>query len=180
MKKSIIYYGLISGLIVSATLILTTSLCYNTPDFQDQGSMYVGFGGIIIAFSMIFIGVKNFRDKHNDGVITFGKAFKLGFYIALIASTMYVAVWLIEYYAFMPDFMDKYAAHELSKIHSGGYSQAEISDKIADMNSYKEMYKNPAYIVLLTYMEILPLGLVLSLISALIFKKKINGNLAAD
>lgn len=170
-------YGLIAGLIVSVMLVVSTTLCYSNPNFQSN--MYIGFGAMFIAFSMIFVGVKNFRDKQNNGVITFGKAFKIGFYIALVASTLYVLVWLIEYYLFIPDFMDKYTAHVLKEAYAEGGGQAAINAKIAEMNSYKEMYKKPLFVVLLTYMEILPLGLVLSLISALIFKKKINGNLTA-
>lgn len=177
MDKNTLLYGLIAGLIVSVILVVSTTLCYSNPNFQSN--MYIGFGAMFIAFSMIFVGVKNFRDKQNNGVISFGKAFKIGFFIALIASTLYVLVWLVEYYFFIPDFMDKYTAHVLKEAYAEGGSQATINAKIAEMNTYKEMYKNPLYVVLLTYMEILPLGLVLSVISAAVFKKKINSTLPA-
>ncbi|WP_192579259.1 hypothetical protein [Dyadobacter aurulentus] len=40
------------------------------------------------------------------------------------------------------------------------------------MNQFEEMYQNPAFIVLSTYAEVLPIGLVVALISSLILKSK--------
>ncbi len=134
--------------------------------------MLAGYAAMILSFSLVFVGVKNFRDKQNDGIISFGKAFKIGFLIALIASTMYVIAWMIDYYFFIPDFMDKFCSQAIASSKASGASQAEINAQTAEMDTYKEMYKNPFGVILLTYMEILPVGLVVSLISALILKKK--------
>src|SRR5688500_7026342 len=109
MKRNVIVFGLISGLIITAFMVYGTLMCYNNADFDM--SMAIGYASMIVAFSFIFVGVKNYRDKYNGGVISFGKAFKTGFYISLVASTMYVVVWLIEYYVFIPDFMEKYTAY---------------------------------------------------------------------
>jgi len=101
MKKIILTCGLISGVILCAIMIATTMACYSSGNFE--GGMVLGYTVMILAFSLIFVGIRNYRDKYNSGVIAFGKAFKIGLYIALIASTMYVAVWLVEYYLFIPD-----------------------------------------------------------------------------
>ncbi len=85
---------------------------------------------------------------------------------------MYVIAWLIEYYLFVPDFMDKYTAHALAEAGKKGLSAPEMAEKAKEMEAYKEMYKNPLLIILFTYMEILPVGLVVSLICAIIFKRK--------
>ncbi len=127
---------------------------------------------MLIAFSMIFVGIKNYRDKYNGGIISFGKAFKVGFLITLIASTIYVIVWLVEEHYFFPDFMEKYMAYEMNKLQSSGISSAELADKTKDLEQAKEMYKNPFLKILFTYAEILPVGLVVSLISALLLKRK--------
>jgi hypothetical protein len=177
MKKNVLVFGLISGLIVTAMMLYSATKCYTDDNFE--GSMVLGYTTMVVAFSMIFVGVKNFRDKFQNGEITFGKAFKMGLYISLVASTIYVAVWLVDYYLFIPDFMDKYTAHVLKQFKSSGASVAEINQKTAEMAGYKEMYKNPVYVVLFTYLEILPVGLVISLLSALILKRKaVNNNLA--
>ena len=174
MKKIVIVFGLIAGIIVSAMMLLSIAKCYNSSDFE--GSMLIGYASMLLAFSFIFVGIKSFRDKHNEGIISFGKAFRIGLLISLIASTLYVIVWLVDYYLFVPDFMDKYAAHMLAEAKRNGASAAELAVQNSEMADYKEMYKNPFYVVLLTYSEILPVGLVVSLICALILKRSSKSN----
>lgn len=170
MKKTIWINGLIAGLIVTAMMVFSTIYCYNDPNFES--SMVLGYLGMLLAFSFVFVGIKSYRDKFNSGVISFGKAFKIGLLITLIASTCYVAAWLIEYYFFMPDFMEKYTAHVIKQATESGATAAEIKAQTATMETYKEWYKNPFLIIVMTYFEILPLGLILSLIAALVLKRK--------
>lgn len=170
MKKIVLTFGLIAGLIASAFLVFSIAYCYSINSFE--GNMLVGYASMLLSFSMVFVGIKNYRDKYNDGIISFGNAFKIGLYISLIASTMYVLTWLVDYYLFIPDFMDKFCEQALQKSRISGVSQAEMAIQTAEMDKYKEMYSTPIGVILLTYMEILPVGLVVSLISALILKKK--------
>jgi amino acid transporter len=175
MKRTVLVFGLIAGIIVTAIMVISMARCYSNPNFES--SMVLGYASMLLAFSFIYVGVKNYRDKYNEGIISFGKAFKVGFLICLVASTVYVLVWLIDYYLFIPDFMDKYTAHTLLEAKKSGASATELASKTEEMNKYKEMYKNPIWIILLTYMEIIPIGLVVSLISAMILKRKSNDNL---
>ncbi len=169
MKKLVLVYGIIAGVIVAGMMAFSTGYYCARGDFE--GGMIYGYSAMIIAFSMIIVGTKGFRDKHNGGVISFGKAFKVGFFITLIASTIYVISWLIIYYNFVPDFMDKYATAMLTKAQASGASAAELAKKTTEMAQMKEWYKNPLFVILMTYVEILPVGLVVSLISALILKR---------
>jgi hypothetical protein len=169
MKKLVLVYGIIAGLIVTGMMAFSTGYFCAKGDFE--GGMIYGYSAMIIAFSMIFVGVKSFRDKHNGGTINFGKAFKIGLFISLIASTIYVIGWLVNYYFFIPDFMDRYAAVMLSKAKASGISADELAKKTADMARMKEWYKHPLFVILMTYVEILPVALVVTLISALILKR---------
>jgi hypothetical protein len=170
MKKNIITYGLISGLIISALMAVNVSMCSKSGDFEN--SMLIGYASMLIAFSLIFVGIKNYRDKYNGGLISFGKAFKVGFFITLIASTIYVVVWLIEERYFFPDFIEKYTEHEINKLRSSGVSATTLASKTKELEQAKEMYNNPLLKILMTYAEILPVGLVVTLISSLILKRK--------
>lgn len=170
MKKNVLVYGLISGVVVSILMAVNLSLCIKSGDFDS--SIVVGYASMIVAFSLIYVGIKNYRDKYNKGVISFARAFRLGLFITLIASTIYAIVWLVEEHFFFPDFMDKYMAHEVSKLQSSGLSADKLADEMKELNSAKEMYKNPFLKILMTYTEILPVGLVVSLISSLILKRK--------
>lgn len=174
MKRNVIVFGLIAGAIVSAWMFGSIAWCYPSGNFE--GNMWLGYASMLLAFSLVFVGVKNYRDKYNNGVISFGNAFKLGLLITLVASTVYVVVWLVDYYVFIPDFMDKYAAHEIRKAQTSGGSAAEIKDKVDMMLNMKEKYRNPLFVVLFTYFEILPVGLLVTLISALILKNRSGNN----
>jgi hypothetical protein len=170
MKKIIITNGLIAGAIVAAFMVYG-SIQMNKADFEP--SMVLGYTGMLIAYVFVFLGIKSYRDNHNNGVITFGTAFKIGMLISLIASTIYVGVWLIEYYCFYPDFMEKFSAKSIEDLSKANLSAAEIKAKTEEINMFKEWYKNPILVILLTYAEILiPIGLLVPIISALILKKK--------
>ncbi len=169
-KKTVLVNGLISGLIISALMAVNLAICSKNADFDN--SIVIGYASMLIAFSMIFVGIKNYRDKFNGGVISFAKAFKIGFFITLLASTIYVIVWLIEEHYFFPDFMEKYMAYEMNKLQASGITATELADKTKELEQAKEMYKNPFLKILFTYAEILPVGLAVTLISSLILKRK--------
>ena len=173
MTKNIIIYGLIAGIVVSALMLFTVNYLSHCEGNVDYGtSMLIGYASMLLAFSLVYVGIRNFRNKYNNGVISFGKAFKLGIVMVLIASTIYVVAWLIYYYCFNPGFMEKYSAHELERLRASGASQAEIDKQTKEMAKMVTMIKNPFFNAMMAYLEILPVGLVVTLISALILKRK--------
>ena len=93
MKRNILVFGLISGTIISTFMASMMAImgCSNEAMGGEGGSMIIGFTGMIVAFSFVFVGIKNYRDKQNGGIITFGKAFLLGFMICLVASTPFTS-----------------------------------------------------------------------------------------
>lgn len=164
MNKIILKNGLFGSIIVSALLVFVTMYMKANP--EKEVSMLIGFAVMTLAFFFVVWGIKQQREA-NNGVISFGKAFMIGFWISLIISTIYVLVWLIILYNFFPNFAEHYTDMAIAKA-----SPDEVVKVTEEMNSFKEMYKNPIMVILFTYMEILPLGIVVSFISALILKKK--------
>jgi amino acid transporter len=169
MKKNVLTYGLIIGIILCIHMVLLVNVIYNNPNVKAND--IVGYAAMVVMFSLIFFGVRNYRNKQLNGIITFGKAFKTGALIALVGSTIYVIVWLFYYYLFVPDFIEVYTERVLNTC-----SPSDLEAKTEQMASFKEMYKNPLFIILITYSEVLPIGLVVALVSALILKKKQKTN----
>lgn len=165
MKRRVLIYGLISGTILCVNMIVMVNLMYKTEDFK--GNDIVGYAAMVVMFSLIFFGVRDYRNKKSDGFISFGKAFKTGALIALVASTMYVVVWLFYYYLFVPDFLEVYIQCVLRETPASDLDATKVK-----MENFREMYRNPFFLVLITYAEVLPVGLVVALVSALILKKK--------
>lgn len=170
MKRTVFTFGVISGLVVALLMILSILLFYDKNNMS--GSMMIGYASMLIAFAFIFVGIKNYRDKYNGGVVTFGKALQIGLLIAFIASTFYVAAWLVEYYCFMPDFMDKYADHVLKQMQESGASASEIAAQKEHLDFGRKAYKTPIGIILMTYMETLVIGVPIAFIAALALKRK--------
>lgn len=174
MKRVVLIFGSILGVLLSINLVITVYLCYTDPDFIP--SMVLGYALILLMLSTVFFGIKNYRDKQLSGIISLGQAFKTGALITLVGATIYVIVWLFMYYLYVPDFMDKFSAKEIKNAISNGKSAAEIAKIKADTETYKDLYKSPFWVVVLTYLEILPLGLIVAFISALILKRKTASN----
>lgn len=170
MKKNLLLFGSISGLLITTNMVVMATKCNTNPQFESNEVL--GYAALIIAFSFIFFGIKNFRDKQNNGVITFGQAFKTGFIMALVASTMYVGVWLFYYYLFIPGFFDQYIQHVLYEAKLKGLTEGEITEKAKEMAQYKELYKNPLFVILISYLEVLPIATVIALVSAAILRRK--------
>lgn len=170
MKRNVLVFGLILGTILAINMVYLVNMMYRNPDLKTNE--IIGYVGMIVVFSLTFFGIRNYRNKQLNGVISLGKAFKTGALIALVGSTIYVVVWMFYYYLFVPDFIDIYSAHALNSATRDGATAAELSAKTEQMAQFKEMYKNPFFVILITYTEVLPIGLVIAFISALILKRK--------
>ncbi len=168
MNKTILIFGLIAGLIVSSILFISSGLGVQNMDY----GMILGYTSMLIAFSAIFFGIRAIRDKQLNGEISFGKAFKVGLLITIIASTLYVISWMIIVNTYGSGFMEEYYTQSVAKMEASGMATADIEKRKAEMIKIQEMYKSPFVKVGLTYMEILPIGILVSLITALILRRK--------
>lgn len=170
MKKNVLVYGLISGICIAAFMVASIAYCYHKNSFE--GSMVLGYSAMLLSFSFIFVGVKNYRDKLNGGVITFGKAFLMSVYMALIASTFYVIGWMVAYYNFFPDFIDKLAAYQLDPAQTSKMSPEQAAAIQGQVEMFREWYSTPFGVASATYMEIMPVALVVAIFTALLLKRK--------
>ena len=173
MKKIVLTFGLIAGVIVVAMMFITMP-------FVMEGSMehseLLGYTTMVIALSTIFIAVKNYRDKHLAGTIKFGKAFLVGLYITLIAGVMYAAGWEVYMQLSgtdMQEFFKSYMNSEIKNMENAGASIEKINSMVEESKAWMEMMKNPVVrFIAVMFMEIVPVGLIISLISADLLKKK--------
>lgn len=171
MRKNILVYGFIGGLIAATWAVIVEAGLGDSLSLNTR--MVLGYTSMIIAFSLIFVAVKNYRDNYNGGIIAFGNALKIGLLITFIASTVYVIVWMIDYSYFIPDFGEKYQAQVLAELKASGASAGVIKKQGAEMAVTMEKYKSsPSFRIMFTYLEIVPVGIVVSLIAALILKNK--------
>jgi hypothetical protein len=171
MRKIVIVYGLIAGVIVSALMFISFPLQQAGIITYDYG-MLVGYTSMVIALSMVFFGIKTYRDQQLDGKITFVQGLKAGLLITAIASVMYALSWEVFYTNFASDFMERYTDHYMNKMAANGASAVELNAERAKFESLGEMYKNPFIRFGMTLAEILPVGVLITLISAALLRKR--------
>lgn len=172
MRKTILTYGLISGGIAALLMFITVLFVSDKEDFSS--GVYVGYAGIILSFVLVYFGIKSYRDKYRNGIISFGKAFQVGILIAAISSLIYVIAWMSYSPYLMPDFPQKYAKAQIENAKEAGKSEAEVAQVEEDMQKYLESIENPLIYGLMTFAEPFPVGLIITLISSMILKRKTN------
>lgn len=170
MKKIVLRFGLVSGVILIALSAAMLPCMNGTIDF-DHGEL-LGYSAMVLSFLMVFFGIRSYRDNVAGGTIGFGKAFRVGILITLVTCAMYVIAWEIAYFNFFPDFLDRYSAHVLAKMRAAGESEAAIQETTAQMATMAKYYDNILFNIAITFLEIFPVGLIVTLVSAGILRRK--------
>ena len=169
MRRYVLTYGLIAGVILSALMVI--SMAFHDRIGFDR-AMIVGYTTMVIAFLMIFFGVKAYRDRERPEGLSFGRAFATGLLISFVATACYVATWQVVYRTMMPDYLEKYSAYTLEKKREAGATEAELAAEAKKMAEFGEMYRNPLVNVAFTFLEPLPVGLIMSLVTAGVLSRK--------
>jgi len=163
MTRTILTYGLISGVIILLGVLAT--IVFN-PGGHSHGSVWLGYLIMLIGLSSILLAVKSHRDKALGGVIKFWPAFLIGFGVAVVATIAYAAVWEVYLAVTHYRFMDAYVASVLAQKKAAGISGAEYASLVAQMEQMKKNYANPLFRVPMTMAEIFPVGLLVALACA--------------
>jgi hypothetical protein len=169
MKKTVLTFGLISGLMIS---VLMDSSLLLAKKIGSGHSMVIGYTIMVASFLLIYFGIRSYRDNSLGGRISFGRAFTCGILIALITTACYVATWEVLYFNFMPHFMDSYFAAQIHKVQSAGLDPATTAAQVAAIEHTQQLYQNPFVNMAYTFMEPLPVGLLITLLSAAVLRRK--------
>ncbi len=170
MKKIVLTFGLISGAIIS---VLMGGSLLLADKIGSGHSMVLGYTIMVASFLLVYFGIRTYRDNNLDGQISLGRAFACGMLISLIASVCYVAMWEVLYFNFMPHFMDSYFAAQIAKVQSAGLDPAATATQIAAIRHSEQLYQNPLVNIAYTFMEPLPVALLITLISAAVLRRKV-------
>ena len=169
MKRMVLTFGLISGLIIS---VLMGGSLLLADKFGSGHSLALGYTIMVASFLLIYFGIRSYRDNTLAGQISFGRAFACGILIALITTVCYVAIWEVVYFNFMPHFMDSYFAAQIHKVQSSGLDPAATAAQVAAIEHSQQLYQNPLVNMAYTFMEPFPVGLIITLVSAAILRRK--------
>ena len=169
MKKTVWTFGLISGAIMSAMMLATIPFMDRIG--FDRGAI-VGYASMVAAFLLVFFGIRSYRDNVAGGTIGFGRAVAVGLLITAIASACYTATWEVLYFNVMPDFMERYTQYSLDRARADGRSEAELACMRAEAAKFAVSYRNPLFNSAVTFLEPLPVGVLVTLVSAGVLRRR--------
>ncbi|MBP6749677.1 MAG: DUF4199 domain-containing protein [Xanthomonadaceae bacterium] len=170
MFRNILLWGTVAGLIVGSILFGTTVAMAGNPPPMGVG-MLIGYSSMLIALSAVFVGMKRHRDQALGGVIRFWPAFGIGLGISVVAGVFYVLAWEAALAVTGMDYMGEYAKHMIEQQRAKGMAAAELAKYAAEMEAFKRQYADPMFRLPMTFTEIFPVGVLVSLISAALLRK---------
>ena len=168
MKKTIVRYGLYG----SITLAVLFSLGLYIGQFLEYSTREViGYATMVISLSFIFFGVKHYRDKENEGVISFANSLKIGVLISLIVALVFGIIDVVYIEFINPDFTAEYYNHMVEQYKSS-LTEVEFQEKLKQLEEQKELFSSTFMSFLIMSMTVFVLGFIISLLSALFLQRK--------
>ena len=174
MKKVVLVFGVIAGLILAGFVFLIEGLCGDDVISMDYGEL-IGYTSMAISLSMIFFGIKSYRDNVGKGKITFWKGIQIGLLITLISSVFYfggAVAYNITHPGFVDKIMAKFAQNQTEKMKLAGKSQEEIDKVVQSAGDMVKLMNNPFIFYAICLMELSPVGIIITLLSAAILRRK--------
>jgi uncharacterized protein DUF4199 len=170
MWRKILTYGLIAGLVVAIPMNL---MILATPSHLPlKYGMVFGYVTMLVALSAVFVAIKRYRDTELGGVIGFWPALGLGLGISLIAGIIYSLAWELSLAMTHMDFASAYANTLIAEKKAAGASADAIAQLTAEMDAFKVQYANPLYRMPMTFAEIFPVGVLVSIVSAALLRNR--------
>lgn len=164
MLRTILKYGVIAGLIVGGFEIVTFTAFSGIPPLKY--GMLIGYTTMLIALTAVFVGIKRHRDVDRGGVIGFWPAFGVGLGVSFIAGIFYVVAWELVQAMTHMDFATSYGRAMIESEKAKGASAEALAKLSADMAAFKVQYADPMFRLPMTFAEIFPVGVLVSLVSA--------------
>ena len=169
MKKAVLKYGLLSGLVLAFMMVITVPFEHH---INARWAMAIGYTTMVLSFLVVFVGVKHYRDVECGGTISFGRALGVGVLMMLISCACYVAMWEVLVATVEKNFARDYTAGMVKRAQNSGLQGAALDTRMAEIRKFEEAYANPAYRMAMTLLEPLPVGIVMALVTAGILRRR--------
>lgn len=167
--------ALIFGLLAGAIQIVIGQIGFSWGESRPELGEVIGYSVMLAALSMIYFGIRNQRDRKQDGHITFGQGLQLGLIITLIATVFYIGGWFIYYHnGGGAEMMEYYWQAQIESIQQSKQSEAEIAAELSRLTEMRESYSKPIVMAGFGFLEIFPIGLLISVVAALLLRRSSN------
>ncbi len=169
MKKIVLRYGLY------ATLLIVTVSAFNllvlTKIAGQAGQEIAGYLTIFLSTLFVFLGIRQYRDVENGGVLGFWEGMKIGLLIVLIPSIFFGLFDLLYTEVINPGWMQEYYSQYMEKIKNT-LPPDQLADALKKAAAEKELFSNPLIQFLLMAATVFIIGIIVTIISAVSLKRK--------
>ena len=169
MKKTVLTFGPISGVVAFAVFLAGATLAMSDGEYATVNPA-LGFLIMLVALSVIFVGIKRYRDRELGGVIRFGKALLVGTCISLVAGLVYMVCWELYMMATDYTFAGEYAQAMIESQKAQGVTGEELEAFVTSMETLVERSASPLFRLPMAFLELFPFGFFMSLISAALLR----------
>lgn len=170
MLRIILLYGLPGAIIVGAPLLWGMLSFDPSNGSMPENGAIIGYATMLVALTGVFLGVKHYRDKVRGGVIKFLPALGMGLAISAVASLGWVIAWEISLAVTKFDFVATYYGAMIEQARASGATPEKIEQLTKEGQDFAAMYANPLIRMAITFVEMFPIGVVISLISAALLR----------
>ncbi len=168
MKKTVFRFGLYGSITICILFLISWFVLDDLPYFSQE---VLGYISMVLSLGFVFFGIKQYRDKENDGKISFKKALLIGILISLITALAFGILDVFYTEVLNPEFMTEYYNHSVETLKAS-LPADEFEAKLAEMESQKELFSNPLFSFALMAMTVFVIGFIISLLSALVLQRK--------
>ncbi|ANU08287.1 DUF4199 domain-containing protein [Paraurantiacibacter namhicola] len=163
-------YALIFGSIAGVVAIAIISLILLSVGGNHSSSEFLGYLVMLVVMMLVFVGIKRYRDMEQGGVIRFGTALGLGVAITAVAGVFYVLSWELFLAATDYAFITEYSNGLLAEARAMP-DAVQSAERIKEIEASVTLYRNPAFRMMISFIELFPVGLFVSLLSAFLLRK---------
>lgn len=168
MKKTAIRFGLYGAAAICILFLISWFLLNDLPLATQE---VLGYVAMILSLSFVYFGIRNYRDKENEGKVSFKQALIIGILISLITALAFGILDVIYTEVLNPDFMANYYENVVENLRASTPAD-ELEAKLAELESQKELFSNPLVSFSIMAMNVFVIGFIISLLSALILQRK--------
>ncbi|MGW9684974.1 DUF4199 domain-containing protein [Flagellimonas sp. 2504JD1-5] len=168
MKKTVIRFGIYGAVTIWILFLISLFLLANL-SFATQEIL--GYVAMVLSLGFVYFGIKHFRDKENEGAVTFKNALIIGILISLITALAFGILDTVYSQILNPDFMTDYYDTIVEGLRNT-LPPDEFQERLAEINAEKKMFSNPLVSFAFMAMMVFVIGFIISLISALILQRK--------
>lgn len=170
MRKTVLTFGLLSGAVSTVMMLVTEP--FIDPAKHTTTADILGYSAMLLSAMLVFFGVRSYREHAGDGRLTFGRGVAVGLLITLVSTLCYIVAFEVMYFGIAPDFGERFSACMIERARAAGGGPQEIETVTEQARALKRLYDHPATNAALTFATSFPVGLVGSLISAAILRRR--------